>query len=72
MCKTTIKILVKTMSEQNNLFCSLLWPIRPADEIDNVKPMLEMKKRHEETKDATKWSRRQLFGAGKALLLATL
>ncbi len=27
--------------------------LRPADEIDNVKPMLGMKKRHEETKDAT-------------------
>jgi hypothetical protein len=27
--------------------------MRPADEMDNVKPMLGMKKRLEETKDAT-------------------
>jgi hypothetical protein len=40
-------------------------PIRPADEMDNVKPMLGMKKRYEETKDATHgrsgtvWGRRE-------------
>ena len=29
------------------------WPNRPVDEIDNVKPISGMKKRHEVIKDAT-------------------
>jgi len=37
-------------------------PIMPADEVDNVKPMLGMKKRHEETKDATNGRSRAVWG----------
>ncbi len=32
---------------------SLIWPLRPADKIDNVKLLGEMKKRHQETRGAT-------------------
>ncbi len=32
----------------------LAWPLRSAEKVDNVKPMLGMKKGHEGIKDATK------------------
>ena len=37
-------------------------PIRPAAEIYNVKPFLEMKKRHEEARDATNRRERPVWG----------
>ena len=47
---TTVKRWTRLKSSSRN---RLFRPIRPAGEIDNVTPLLGMKKRHEETKDAT-------------------
>jgi len=52
-----------------------LRPIRLADEMDNVKPMLGVKKRHEETEDATNGRGGNCLGQvrkDKAFLLAAL
>ncbi len=48
------------------------WPMRPADEVYNGKPMLRMKKRHEKIKDATNGRSATVWGPGKTFRLAGL
>jgi hypothetical protein len=54
------------LREMEQTWTGTKWPIRPATEIYNVKPMLGMKKRHEETKKCDQWSLQSCLGQGKS------